>query len=257
MIPEFTQELRNLMTHMINGIHTAFPGRIEKYDPEKNLANVQPIMKYKKPNGKLLDYPLLTGVPVWFPQTLGQKATIVYPVKEGDECLVIVSERPIDLWLLGKETRTDLMFDLTEAICIPGLFAAPNPLIKKAVDDEAIICQLEDTYIEIKKDDIRLDSQKTIKAYAKEDLYAEAKGDAQIKADGDVTVDAKGEVNIKSLISITLDAPEINLNGDVNISGDLNDAGSVEAADDVVADGKSLADHTHTDSVGGETSTPN
>lgn len=252
MLPEFTQAIRKNITHMINGIHTSFPGKIEKYDPEKNLANVQPIMKYKKPNGDILDYPLLTGVPVWFPQVFGQKATIAYPVKEGDECLVVIAERPIDYWLFEKETKTDLMFDLTEAVCIPGLFAKPNPLFQKAVDDEAIILQLEDTYVEIKKDDIRLDSQKTV----------------NVKTLDKVIVDAAKDVDVLSATKVNITADEINLNGKVNIVGDVDitgdesltgDAtitGAVNATEDVVAGSVSLSGHTHTTPEGGGESSP-
>ena len=240
MLPEFTQAIRQNITHMINGIHTSFPGKIAKYDPEKNLANVQPIMKYKKPNGDILDYPLLTGVPVWFPQVFGQKATITYPVKEGDQCLVIVAERPIDYWLFEKETKTDLMFDLTEAICIPGLFAKPNPLAKKAVDDEAIILQLGQTYVEIKKDDIRLDSQKTV----------------NVKTRDKVIVDAAKDVDVLSATKVNITAPQIVLTGEVKINGTLDVTGVIDSDTDVTTNGISLKTHTHT-APEGETSGPN
>ena len=239
MLPEFTQAIRQNITHMINGIHTAFPGKIEKYDPEKNLASVQPVMKYRKPNGDILDYPLLTGVPVWFPQVFGQKATITYPVKEGDECLVIIAERPIDYWLFEKETKTDLMFDLTEAVCIPGLFAKPNPLAEKAVTDEAIILQLKDTYIEIKKDDIRLDSQKTV----------------NVKTLDKVIVDAAKDVDVTSATKVNITAPEINLIGNVKITGTLDTTGTIDSDEDVTTNSVSLKEHTHT-CPDGETSGP-
>lgn len=234
MLPEFTQAIRKNIESMINGVHTAFPGRIEKYDPEKNLANVQPVMKYKKPNGDIIDYPLLTGVPVWFPQTFGQKSTIVYPVKQGDECLVIIAERPIDFWMLGKETKTDLMFDLTEAVCIPGLFAKPNELAKKAVEDEAIIIQREKTFIEIKKDDVIIDSDKTI----------------HVKAKDNITVESLKDVDVKSATKVNITAPEINLTGHVQVTGNVDVTGDVKAGN------ISLKNHTHTDSFPGETTPP-
>ena len=170
MLPEFTQTVKRTIEKSINGIHTAFPGRIEKYDPKKNLANVQPVMKFKKPNGEVIDYPLLTGVPVWFPQTAGQKATIAFPIKKGDECLVVVSERSIDYWMQGKETSTDLMFDLTEALCIPGLFSKANPLFSQAGSEDAIIIQRGQTFIKIKADEIILDSQEKVVVNSDKDI---------------------------------------------------------------------------------------
>ena len=258
MLPEFTEAIRKNITHMINGVHTAFPGRIEKYDPEKNLANVQPVMKYKKPNGDIIDYPLLTGVPVWFPQTFGQKATIVYPIKQGDECLVICAERPIDYWLLGKETKTDLMFDLTEAVCIPGLFAKPNVLAKKAVEDEAIIAQLEDTYIEIKKDDIRLDSQKTINVYALDKVTVDAAKDVDVKSATKINMEApeinlKGHVQIEGNVDITGDTSIV---GDETVTGDASISGDTSVSGDVTAGDVSLSEHTHVLPEGGSTEPP-
>ena len=102
------------------------------FDPGTGLATVLPTMKFKKPDGTTVDFPQVTGVPVVFPQSMGQQATIAYPVKAGDGCLIIVAEQSIDYWLYGQETDTDLDFDLTNSICIPGLFAKANPVMAEA-----------------------------------------------------------------------------------------------------------------------------
>jgi hypothetical protein len=252
MIPEFTASLRNSISHVVNGIHTAFPGRIEKYDPEKNFADIQPVMKYKKPNGDLIDYPVLTGVPVWFPQVFGQKATIAYPIKKGDECLVVCAERPIDYWLFNRETDTDLMFDLTEAICIPGLFAKPNPVVKKALDDEAIILQLQDTFVEIKKDDIILDSQKTLNVRTLDKVTVNAAKDVDVLSAAKVNITAD-EINLTGTVKIVGD---VEITGDESIVGDASVTGEISATEDVVAGEVSLSGHTHTTPSGGGESSP-
>ena len=88
MMQEFVQEIQNTVQRGLRGIHTAMPGRIVSFDAAKGIATVKPAMKFKKPDGKTMDFPQVTGVPVVFPQGAGQGATIAFPVKPGDSCLL-------------------------------------------------------------------------------------------------------------------------------------------------------------------------
>ncbi len=60
---------------------------------------------------------------------------------------------------------------------------------------------------------------------------------------------------------LTFQAASVVVNGDLSVTGDLVVTGSITAASvatsgDVVAGGKSLINHTHTDSLGGGTTPP-
>lgn len=163
MIQEFVQEVTNTVQKNLKGVHTAFPGVITKFDPATCLASVQPAMKYRKPDGKTIDYPQITGVPVVFPQSMNQQATIAYPIKAGDGCLVIVAEQSIDYWMYGQETETDLAFDPTNSICIVGLFVKGNPVMQEACDQNAVIVDASGTRLTIKSDGlIQADCKKFI-----------------------------------------------------------------------------------------------
>ena len=107
-------------------------------------------MKFKKPDGKTMDFPQVTGVPVVFPQGAGQGATIAFPVKPGDSCLLVVAEQSLDYWQYGQETSTDLAFDMTNAICIPGLFAQGNPVVADACAQNAVIVDVKGTRLTVK-----------------------------------------------------------------------------------------------------------
>lgn len=96
MMQEFVQEIQNTVQRGLRGIHTAMPGRIVSFDAAKGIATVKPAMKFKKPDGKTMDFPQVTGVPVVFPQGAGQGATIAFPVKPGDSCLLVVAEQSLD-----------------------------------------------------------------------------------------------------------------------------------------------------------------
>jgi len=139
MLQQFTQEIKNLFLTMAREMHTAIPGHIESFDADTCEADVLPYGMFRKPDGSLLAYPKLTGVPVYFMQGTGQGATFVFPVKPGDECLLIFCEQTLDTWLTKAESQTDLSFDLSNAIALVGLFARANPLVKVAVDRDAVI----------------------------------------------------------------------------------------------------------------------
>lgn len=162
MMQEFVQQIINTVNQEINGIHTAFPGKILSYDPASGLASVLPVMQYHKPDGTVIPYPQISGVPVVFPQSCGQEVTIAYPVKAGDGCLLILAEQSLDYWMYGQDTGTDLRFDLTNAICIPGLFVQPNSVLKEACDTNAVILDAKGTRIAVRKDAVVIDSKMVI-----------------------------------------------------------------------------------------------
>lgn len=188
MLQEFVQEINNVIKNNIRGIHTAVPGKIVSFDPATCLATVLPDMKFKKPDGNTMAYPQITGVPVVFFQTMNQQATVAFPIKAGDGCLIIVSEQSIDYWMYGQETDTDLAFDLTNAICIPGLFVKPNQIIKEACDNNAIIIDDKETRITVKKNLVQIDSKKV-------------KINGDIEVDGSIT--ATKDIIASNRVSLT------------------------------------------------------
>lgn len=158
MMQEFVQQVMDNINGAIRCIHTAMPGKIISFDAAKCLAVVQPTMKFKKPDGTTMDFPQVTGVPVVFPQVMNQQATIAYPIKAGDGCLVIIAEQSIDYWMYGQETDTDLAFDLSNAICIPGMFVPGNPTMKEACDNNAVIVNVSGTKLTVKGGLIQMDA---------------------------------------------------------------------------------------------------
>jgi len=152
MNSELVQSIKNTAKDTVNQVHTAFPGVIESYDPGKGQATVKPTMRLKTKGGNYKDYPKISGVPVVFQQYSNQTATIGFPVKPGDGCLIVISEQSLDRWMYGQETGTDLKFDLTNAICIPGLFNPSNTVVAEAIEQDAIIIDIEGTRIMLKRD---------------------------------------------------------------------------------------------------------
>lgn len=104
-------------------INTCLPARVISYDFQKCKAVLQPTLNFSSMNGSEKPMPVLNNVPVIFPRT--NNFSLTYPLEEGDYCLVLFSQRSIDLWLStgGIVTPDDRRtFDLSDAIAIPGLF---------------------------------------------------------------------------------------------------------------------------------------
>ena len=156
MMQEFVQAIYDAIDKKTAEMHTCVPGKITAFDSATGLASVLPTMQFKKPNGERIDYPQITGVPVVIPQSAGQSAAIAYPVKAGDGCLIIFSEQSLDYWMYGQKTDTDLKFDLTNAICIPGLFPKVTPALAEACKTDSVIIKNGSASVRLKGGGITL-----------------------------------------------------------------------------------------------------
>lgn len=108
-----------------NQIRVALPGIIQSFDPDAVTAVVQPAIRSVETdndgNRVTKNYPLLVDVPVIFPR--GGGCTLTFPVKAGDECLVIFADRCIDFWWQNggvQEPVDDRVHDLSDSFCVVG-----------------------------------------------------------------------------------------------------------------------------------------
>ena len=137
---EFVQMIKDTARSLQNGIHTAVPGTIVGFNPNSCKATVRPAMQFKKPDGTYISYPDISGVPVVMPRS--KLATIAWPVRAGDGCLIVFAEQNMQYWETGT-SGGDMRFDLTNAICIPGLFVSSNEAVAKAYTENAIVIKSE------------------------------------------------------------------------------------------------------------------
>lgn len=123
---EFAQGIEDMISNGIAGIHTACPATIISFDAGTCVASVKPTMTYYKSDGTTLDYPVIIGVPVFMPKA--GSSQITYPVKAGDNCLLVFAERSIDEWM-GKgnsDNHDPRRYDLTDAFCFVGMCPAQS-----------------------------------------------------------------------------------------------------------------------------------
>ena len=117
--------IRIAMKAFGDGLWTALPGIIESYDPDRMTCVVRPAVnaEARLPNGAWYRFErtLLVDVPVIFPS--GGGCTLTFPVKPGDECLVVFASRCIDgWWQLGKTQNAPVhrTHDLSDGFAIIG-----------------------------------------------------------------------------------------------------------------------------------------
>lgn len=139
MQQELVQQIEQTTKDTIDMIHTALPAKVMTFNPDKCLATVKPYGKYTLSDGMTLEYPAITEVPVVFPFSASMEIGIAFPVKEGDDCLVILSEVELDEWRKGAKSEGPLRFDLTNAIAIPGLLRSGGGLLSKACSVPAVV----------------------------------------------------------------------------------------------------------------------
>lgn len=115
--------LRAAINSALSEVHTCLPGRIEDYDHTTQKASVLPLLSRRLRTGEEEGRPVVSCVPVVFPRCGG--ASLTFPVKKGDGCLLVFSERSLDAWLdQGGVVAPDdpRRHDITDCIAIMGLY---------------------------------------------------------------------------------------------------------------------------------------
>ncbi len=202
----------------LKDLHTSIPGIVESFDPETQLASVQPAIKRiftsREGDTEILtpsDLPLLINVPVIFPR--GGGFSLTFPVKKGDECLLTFCERSIDNW--HKNGGVQLpgarrFHSFSDATAFVGISSLSNK-----------IPNYDGTNVQLKSDDSKVE----------------------------LTLLTDGTLSLKAETKVTVDAPDAEFTGNVKILGNLEVIGSSTLSSTVTSNGKDISDtHTHTGS---------
>lgn len=191
------------------GVHTAMPGVIQSYDAGAQRASVKPALSRNLSDGEVEELPILEDVPVIWPRSGG--ASMTFPIKSGDGCLLIFMERSIDEFKGkgGDVTPADpRQHALSDAVALMGFVhfgGGGGP-------DDAVEIKMGDTTVTVKD------------------------GEAIIKAP-----------------SVTIDAPETTVQGNMTVQGSISGQGGMSVQGSLAVDGGALThngtnvgdDHVH------------
>lgn len=179
---DFPDILRQAFFSMLKQVWTALPGEIVSFDAEKQTAEIQPTIKIKENvAGELKEFtlPILPDVPVCFPH--GGGFAFSFPLKKGDEVLIVFSSRCIDGWFSSGGVQSESeerLHSLSDAFAIPGPFSQKKKLA--AFNSGAVEIRTEDgkTKVSLSSSGIDLETEKDVKIRA-----------ASVEIKDDVTID--------------------------------------------------------------------
>ncbi|WP_145521808.1 Gp138 family membrane-puncturing spike protein [Yersinia aldovae] len=148
------QTAQTIADSIATQLRVAMPGIIQSFDADAVTCTVLPAIKGNDSgvsgDRESADLPLLLDVPVIFPR--GGGVTMTFPIKAGDECLLVFGDRCIDFWWQNggvQEPVDSRQHDLSDAFAIIG----PQSQAKKISGISASAAQFRSddgsTYFEI------------------------------------------------------------------------------------------------------------
>lgn len=171
-------------------IRVAMPGIIQEFDPATQTVTVQLAIREKVINSSgessMMEIPMLLDVPIVFPKAGGFSVT--FPVKKGDECLVVFGDMCIDAWWQSGGVQNQVetrRHDLSDGFAIMGVSSVPNAVSNYSTNSVQMRNKSGSTFVEV------------------------TEGDVNVKA---------SNVNVNAS-NATITASTINLNGSVIITG--------------------------------------
>jgi len=132
---DLDESVREMVLGLLKDLHTSCPGIIKSYDPATQTATVQAAIKRVFVDDGPVALPLCVDVPVYFPGGGGFVHT--FPVKAGDECIMVFAERCIDNWWDrgGVQEPFEVRFhDLSDAFALVGVRSRPRFLTNVSTD---------------------------------------------------------------------------------------------------------------------------
>jgi phage baseplate assembly protein gpV len=235
-------------------IWTALPAIVKSFDASKLTVTVQPAVmgRVQAQDGSWSDVkmPELPDVPLFYP--CGGGFTLTFPIVAGDEVLVVFGSRCIDAWWYygGEENAQAVqrMHDLSDGFAIAGFRSKPRPL-----------SAISTTSTQLRSDD----GAAYVEIGAAHAINVHTSGDVGVQA-ANANVVASGDVNVQAGSTITLQAPTVQITGDLDVSGTISQSGSgtasfggsISASGEGTFNGHTVGAHTHPDPQGGSTGTP-
>lgn len=236
---ELAETLRTLQSSVSSQLRVSMPGIVQSFDADNVTCDIQIGIKGES-GGESTNLSVLTNVPVVFPR--GGGVTMTFPIKAGDECLLIFGDRCIDFWHQSgdiQETVDERQHDLSDAFALIG----PQSQAKKisGISTSAAQFRSDDggAYVEINPTDHTVTVQTSGK------LIANAQGGTEITSP---TIVLNGAVTINGSLS----------QGMGESGGNANMLGPITVTNDVTAGGISVKSHKHggVQTGGGDTGGP-
>lgn len=123
----FTEMIERTVSEILKGVGTSIPGHVLSYDDQ--MVKVQIGVQFVDVKGSSFSIAPIVNVPIHFP---GGNYCVEYQIDEGNEGIILISQRCIDAWKEqgGVATQPILRkLNMQDAVFIPGLRSKPNKLV--------------------------------------------------------------------------------------------------------------------------------
>lgn len=264
-LDDFQLSLREAMEDASAGIWTSLPALVTSVDLPAQTISAQPairaVQRDTQDNKTNVILPLLINVPIVWPR--GGGFSLTFPLKVGDEVLVIFADRCIDTWWqsggVGVQAE-ERMHDLSDGFAILAPTSQPKKLESVSSDSVQLRNEIGDNFIEIKED-----GSITVKS-----------GQSKIDIDevGKITLDSLTgiEINTNKLLlnggemkivadSLEIEVPEMKVSGDnfsveetqkISFTAPVIEVnGPIQSSGGITIDGQDYTVHQHSGVVSG------
>ena len=215
---------------------TSIPGIVDSVNLDAQTLSVQPsiqgIVLDEESNSTNVNLPLCVDVPIVWPRAGGFSLT--FPIKQGDEVLLVFASRCIDSWWQngGVGSQAELrMHDLSDGFAMLAPTSQPKRLLNVSGENVQLRTDSGTSYIEITPDgkiNILTNSEVNINAndinISSESLSVNSTScsvnstSCSVQS-STVDINASNTVSIIAATAATIQAPTINLIGNVATSG--------------------------------------
>lgn len=148
-------------------LHVAMPGIVQSVDYNKQTCTVQPAIRARlnyEGTPTWVDLPLLLDVPFFI--LSGGGYSITFPIKPGDDCLVIFGDNCMDAWWQsgGIQNQVERRYhDLSDGFALIGFKSQPQRINNYSASSVQIRNNEGSAYIELSGNTINIVGNVNIK----------------------------------------------------------------------------------------------
>lgn len=137
-----SEVMRSIINTVVLEMYFCLPAKIEFYDPLTQYADVQVQLLEGYNDGSTSPIPVIPNVPVKHPRANDGAAFIHMPLKPGDDCILVFSQRSLDNWKTQggmTDPADNRKCHLSDAFALIGGSAFPDAFAPTTTDSIEIV----------------------------------------------------------------------------------------------------------------------